>query len=542
VRARHAAHFASLAAAAVPAWGGPEETAWFDRLEAEHADLEAALRWWLERGDAAHGLPMAFALTHYWLGRAHWTEGRAWLTAFLALPGATAGGPRSALRARALWAAGVLAHNQGDAPAAQALFDEALALARTAGDVPTAARALLLLGNLRARLGDAAAARACYEESERLWRGLGDERMVAGLRRALAGLAHQAGDLETARALYEADAAFQRAAGNRRTVAWALHDLGRVAHDQGDHAAARARYAESLALRREVGDEAGVAQSLLGLGLVAHDQGDAAAAAHLRRSLEGRRRLGDRAGIADVLEALAAVAAGRDPARALRLAAAAAALRTPPGPPGAGAAWATRLAVGVDEAKRVLGAQAAAAAWAHGAGLTLEQALAEALADDEAPPQARRPATGGPRRRPTTSGEAAQLTPREREVAAFIARGRTSRQIAAALIITERTATSHVQHIRTKLGVRSRAQIAVWVAENGLLASPVSPADRAARSPRRARPGRRPQRSRSSRSGRVRRLDRVALTARARRWQRPDPRSRPSTFRAAAAAVRSLDV
>jgi non-specific serine/threonine protein kinase len=61
------------------------------------------------------------------------------------------------------------------------------------------------------------------------------------------------------------------------------------------------------------------------------------------------------------------------------------------------------------------------------------------------------------------------LTPREREVAALIARGRTSRQIAAALVITERTAASHAQHIRTKLGVRSRDEIAVWVAEQGLL-------------------------------------------------------------------------
>ena len=467
VRERHAAHFAELAAAAVPAWGGPEETAWFDRLEAAHADLEVALRWWREREDAARGLPMAFALAHYWVGRSHVPAGRAWLAAFLALPGAPA---RGAARARALWAAGVLAHNQGDAPAAQALMEEALALARAAGDVPTTARALLMLGQFRARRGDAAAARAHYEESLGLWRRLGVERTVAGIRKGLARLAHQAGDLATARALHEADVAFQRAAGNRRTVAWALHDLGRVAHDQGDLAAARTGYAESLALRRAVGDQAGMAQSLLGLGLVAHDHGDAAAAvAHLRGSLEGWQRRGDRGGVADALEALATVAAPRAPERALRLAGAAVALRSPPGPADAGAAWSGRLAAGVERARRALGVQAAAAAWAHGAGLTLEQALAEARTDAGLPPPARRPA-GGSRRRPAGApGEAAGLTPREREVAALVARGHTSRQIAAALVITERTAASHVQHIRTKLGVRSRAQIAVWVADHGLL-------------------------------------------------------------------------
>jgi non-specific serine/threonine protein kinase len=60
------------------------------------------------------------------------------------------------------------------------------------------------------------------------------------------------------------------------------------------------------------------------------------------------------------------------------------------------------------------------------------------------------------------------LTGREREVAALIARGRTNAQIAAALVIAERTAEAHVEHIRTKLGVRSRAQIAAWAVAHGL--------------------------------------------------------------------------
>ncbi len=61
------------------------------------------------------------------------------------------------------------------------------------------------------------------------------------------------------------------------------------------------------------------------------------------------------------------------------------------------------------------------------------------------------------------------LSPREREVAILIARGRMNREIAEALVISERTAETHVTHVLGKLGFRSRAQVAVWAVEHGLL-------------------------------------------------------------------------
>lgn len=60
------------------------------------------------------------------------------------------------------------------------------------------------------------------------------------------------------------------------------------------------------------------------------------------------------------------------------------------------------------------------------------------------------------------------LSAREREVATLVARGYTSREIAGELHITERTARTHVTHILDKLGFRSRAQIAAWIATAGL--------------------------------------------------------------------------
>jgi adenylate cyclase len=64
------------------------------------------------------------------------------------------------------------------------------------------------------------------------------------------------------------------------------------------------------------------------------------------------------------------------------------------------------------------------------------------------------------------------LSLREREVALLIARGWTNRQIGDELVISERTAEGHVEHIRDKLGVRTRAEVAVWVVQSGLATNP----------------------------------------------------------------------
>jgi len=52
------------------------------------------------------------------------------------------------------------------------------------------------------------------------------------------------------------------------------------------------------------------------------------------------------------------------------------------------------------------------------------------------------------------------LTPAERRVAALVAEGRTNREVAAALFVTERTVASHLSHVYAKLGVRSRTELA----------------------------------------------------------------------------------
>jgi DNA-binding NarL/FixJ family response regulator len=58
------------------------------------------------------------------------------------------------------------------------------------------------------------------------------------------------------------------------------------------------------------------------------------------------------------------------------------------------------------------------------------------------------------------------LTPREREVARLLAEGRSNREIAEQLVITEGTAEVHVKRILSKLGFHSRSQVARWMAEH----------------------------------------------------------------------------
>jgi DNA-binding CsgD family transcriptional regulator len=67
---------------------------------------------------------------------------------------------------------------------------------------------------------------------------------------------------------------------------------------------------------------------------------------------------------------------------------------------------------------------------------------------------------------------AQRLSPREQEVAALIGRGLKDREIAAALVLSERTVHAHVHNLLARLDLASRAQIAAWASEHGLLSGP----------------------------------------------------------------------
>jgi len=110
----------------------------------------------------------------------------------------------------------------------------------------------------------------------------------------------------------------------------------------------------------------------------------------------------------------------------------------------------------------------------YAAGRRLIEELATTIDDASQRDQFERAALDAfPREKPPLPPEAARqafggLTAREREVAALVAQGKTSREIADLLVVSERTAEGHVSNILGRLGFTSRAQIAAWVVERGL--------------------------------------------------------------------------
>lgn len=77
--------------------------------------------------------------------------------------------------------------------------------------------------------------------------------------------------------------------------------------------------------------------------------------------------------------------------------------------------------------------------------------------------------------RSSDRGSQARLTRREMEVAALVAQGLTNREIAKRLFISERTADGHLEHIRDKLSVGTRAQMTAWVVRQEAVAGKAAP-------------------------------------------------------------------
>jgi DNA-binding NarL/FixJ family response regulator len=78
------------------------------------------------------------------------------------------------------------------------------------------------------------------------------------------------------------------------------------------------------------------------------------------------------------------------------------------------------------------------------------------------------PQMGKISRRQSEAEQFGGLTPRERDVTRWLSQGKSNREIAEGLVLSERTVENHVGNILKKLGFDSRAQIAVWAVEKGL--------------------------------------------------------------------------
>jgi predicted ATPase/DNA-binding CsgD family transcriptional regulator len=456
---RHRDWYLGLAEQAEQELMGKHQGAWLARLEAEHENLRAALHWSLEQKEGEEAARMGVSLWPFWILRGYMGEGREWLDRTLAeLP------DRTALRAKVLWATGIITGRLGDSTRATHLLEESLQVWRTVGDKKRIASALSSLGVGAQRQGDYQQATMRFEESLPLLREVGEKQWTAIVLSSLGLIALYQGNHERARALCEESLALFRDSGDTRGIASVLTNLGMMRLEQEDHEQAARLCEESLSLRREMGDKGGSAHTLVMLGRVAlsghqYQQADT----YYKDSLVLCQELGEKEGIALALEGLAGISGALGQARsAARLLGTAETLRD-----------ATDVALSpIDRAfnertlanvRARLGEHVFQTERDEGRALTLEQALA--LQEPLAPMVQSSPMLT-PIPSPTYPNE---LTTREVEVLRLVAGGLSDSAVAERLVISPRTVQGHVRSIFNKIHVNSRAAATRYAIEHKLV-------------------------------------------------------------------------
>jgi ATP/maltotriose-dependent transcriptional regulator MalT len=414
LRARHRDFYLQLAERFNADWFGPRQVQWAQRMRAERENLRAALGYCLDTpGQQRAGLRLAGALYYFWFGFGEPREGRYWLER--ALP---ADPEPSREQMRALAAYGQVLLAQSAAAAAMTPARECIALAQRFEEPFSQVVALNVLG-LSALFCD---------------------------------------DLQTGLPLLEqaVTLASELADPHPEALAIAKQHLAVGRLFTGDPAAAADLAADSAAICRAHGDQwylnyvlVFAVNPALALGEVAQ------AAAYVRESLQVCRALHDLLAAPEALGFLAwTAAADQDYPRAARLLGAADRQVRDIGRPSFDVPLADRREQCEAATRKALGDSAYDNAHRRGSELNLDDAVAYALGEEK-------PAAEQPPER----GELPSLTRREREVAELVAQGLSNKEIAARLVIAQRTAESHVDKILSKLGFSSRAQVAAWYAK-----------------------------------------------------------------------------
>jgi predicted ATPase/DNA-binding CsgD family transcriptional regulator len=484
ISARHLAYFLALAERAEPELTGRDQVAWLDRLTRDQDNLRAATRWAVDHGDAEAVLRLGAALWRFWWARVDGDETRERVASILVL--ADGSGPSSA-QARALHGAGVLARLLGDYPAAHAMFEQSRDVAAAIGDRHATASALYDLGRLASYQGQYGVARALLEASLKILQALGPHRILASNLASLGYLEYLEGRYPETRAWADQGLQVARQLDDQRTIADSIHLIGLSYHAERATDLARRKYESCLEIFEALGDKHTISMTLGDLGGLATINGDVAGArTYFRAGLSMARDAGNRRRVTLMLSAVAGLLATvGDVDRALQLDAAAMRALDTIGvvlPPAMRAIYDSQLA----SARHALGREGVASAQVAMQDLSLDRVVDDALAwleqpghpddtvqlgaKDLGPAQLvqgpHRPRLVVPEAR--TAALPVSLPRRERDVAALLAGGRTNREIAEALVISERTAGTYVQRVMNRLGLHNRAQVAVWAAEHGL--------------------------------------------------------------------------
>ena len=438
----------------------------FRQYDAEIGNVWLVLSGCLADGDAETGLRICNAVRPCWIVRGTFAEGSEWLASFLDLD---APGVPPQVRGGGLIGRAQLTLST-DPALARSLAEEGLALCRDAGDEFWIASGLNLLAEAALHTGQTGDATERADEALSAAQSAGDgwnEGYALGIKAAIAGVK---GNLREAQQLAKSSIAVMRRIDQQWGTARALLGLGDLARVRKDPGDARRQYLEALVILREIDARPEIARCLAGLGRVAMDLGALALARqHLTESLRLSQSTGARIGVARGLEAFAALATREEqPELAVRLTAAASGLRDVAGLPALSGTRTERYLASA----RHLGENTIARLWTQGLAMSSDEAVALALRAGQGPGPGPH-STGGRDIVALTalgsdqvaSAPPGALTPREREVVALVASGRSNKAIAEALFISPATAARHVANILAKLGFRSRAQIAAWATD-----------------------------------------------------------------------------
>jgi len=468
VRLAHRDYYLDLAEAAAPHLIRSDQVDWLDRLDAELGNLRAALAFSQLQADPEPGLRLATSLRVYWRARGHAAEGAGALRALLDAPAAQGA---TLPRARALAAAARLLQQTGDYAIAGDYCQEALAIARAAGNDYLVAELLRIRAVILLRQGQPGTALPVIEQGLGLAHHLGEPYLTARLLSARAFAADVEGDHAGAARDSAESARLFRQAGDRLGVGQMLGNLGYYELSAGDLDAACRHLAESQDIARPLNDRYSIVHTTFNLGLAEYLGGSPdAAAALFAESLDLARRTGMRAMMAYVLIGLALAGRG-----------------------GADPGWSARLHGAADQAladlghalqpleaqladrdrqrlRAAMGAEAFEAEYAAGRALDLARAAHQALQGIQAGREApRASALVSEPDAAVPGGAASVLTHRELDVLKLVAQGSSNADIAKRLVLSEHTVHRHLANILRKLGLSSRSAAAAWGVRAGLV-------------------------------------------------------------------------
>jgi predicted ATPase/DNA-binding XRE family transcriptional regulator len=261
---------------------------WLERVRHDLESYRTAMTWLIERGRPGEAADIAWSLKYFWLIRGHAAEGLRWYEQILSQPSL----PPTA-ESRAFAGAAVLWYTQGELARVRDGLDRALALARRAGDLETAAHVEYLSGHVEHACGNVDAARDRFVHCVEEFRALA---IPAGIGNALSGMAVvalAAGDAARAERLLDEAAIELRHAGPW-FMTWALYVRAILAVRRGEPDEAIAVVRESLTRIRELHDKFAFVYALVPLAAAAVLKGDDAWAA---RILGVRDAVTDRTGV-----------------------------------------------------------------------------------------------------------------------------------------------------------------------------------------------------------------------------------------------------